>query len=86
MRECVRVGTDIMHAAVAAMAWTTGVDIESREEVGVKFEHIRSRRPQLEHEFDVMALLVGHGLHPSFCRLPHTWTCAYTHTRGRCCA
>lgn len=58
----------------------TGVDIETREEVGVKFEHVRSRRPQLQHEFDVMALLEGHGLQhaPFFFFLTTTCTHALT--------
>lgn len=59
----------------------TGVDIETREEVGVKFEHVRSRRPQLQHEFDVMALLEGHGLqHAPFFFWPRP---AHTHSRVR---
>ena len=51
-------------------ALRVGVDIETREEVGVKFEHMRTRKPQLAHEFKVMALLEGHRLSttdPSLC-------------------
>ena len=66
------------------------VDIETRAEVGVKFEHVRSRRPQLRHEFEVMRLLLGHSLlSQALCgggvqQAEHTHTSKQRAFRGAC--